>query len=226
MMTVRRGDDRMGGFTLVELLISMAVLSLILIALYSMFASGVGIYTRGDVKSEIQQNSRGAMELMVRDLRLAGFFPEDFPALFPGGAGACPPTPISAATATTITICGDVDRDNSSEQVTYTWVGDTNADGIVDPNENEIRRQVDGAVPAEVLALNMSAFQLSYFDATNTVIAVPVLAANLPNIRRVVITMTGAEPTQQSAAIGGRGGNAFAPVPDYQLITDVRMRNL
>ncbi len=233
----RHGFNRARGFSILEVLVAMAVSSIVLFAIYTTFESGMGTYAKGDFKADIHQNARVAMELMVRDLRLAGFFPEDFPAIIPPApeAPGCvgPPfTGISTATATQITICGDVDRDDSNELVTYTWFGDTNGDTIVDPGENEIRRQVTedvgaGAQPPEVLAFYISGFQFSYFDRLNTEIPAPVGAGNLANIRRVVVSMTGSEPQQQSAAIGGRTPSPFATrVRNYQLLTDVRPRNL
>ncbi|MEE9533972.1 MAG: hypothetical protein V3W06_06110, partial [Acidimicrobiia bacterium] len=57
--------------------------------------------------------------------------------------------------------------------------------------------------------------------------AAPVLGADLANIRRVVVAMTGSEPQQQSAPIGGRTPSAFATrVLNYRLVTDVLPRNL
>ncbi len=230
------------GFTLLEGLISMSIFLLVMFAIYSTFASSAGTFAKGDRKADIHQNTRASTEFMVREIRHAGYFPENFSPLIipPGPAAGCPAIAgISNATPTSITICGDVDGDNGSELVTYTWVGDTNGDGIVDPGENEVRRQVtdDGGLqPADVMALNISAFTLSYIDRANTPInpGVPLGSGNCPDnvtlgcdIARVVITMTGSEPQQQSAAIGGRTKSPFATrVPDYQLMTDVRPRNL
>ncbi len=225
------------GFTLLEGLVSMSIFLLVMFAIYSTFASSAGTFAKGDKKADIHQNARASTEFMVREIRHAGYFPENFSPLIipPGPAAGCPGpfVGISNATATSITICGDVDGDNGSELVTYTWVGDTNGDGIVDPGENEIRRQItdDGGLqPADVMALNISAFTLSYIDPTNTLINPGACTDNTTppcDIARVVITMTGSEPQQQSAAIGGRSTSPFATrVPDYQLMTDVRPRNL
>ncbi len=235
------------GFSLMEVLISMAVFTLVVFAIFSTFESGAGTYAKGDMKADIHQNTRGSMELMVREIRLAGYFPESFPFIMPAGPptgclggliGISSATEIPAVNSTTIqiTICSDIDGDNSSELVTYTWVGDTNGDNVVDPGENEIRRQVTddtGLQPQEVIAFNISQFDLRYFDGSNPVneyippIACADNVAPGCDIRRVRIIMTGAEPAQQSAAIGGRSPSPFATrVRNYQLGTDVRPRNL
>ncbi len=231
------------GFSLMEVLISMSVFTIVMFAVYSTYVSGAGTYAKGDMKADIHQNTRASMELMVREIRLAGYFPENFPFIMPGGPGtpcAGPPfVGISNAQPTTITICSDIDGDNSSELVTYTWVGDTNGDNVVDPGENEIRRQVTddtGLQPQEVIAFNISAFLFSYTDRLNNPInpGVPLGSGNCPDnvtlgcdIGRVIVTMTGSEPVSQSAAIGGRSPSPFATrVRNYQLVTDVRPRNL
>lgn len=233
---------------MLEVLIAMAVSTIVLFAVYTTFASGAGTYAKGDVKADIHQNTRASMDLMVREIRLAGYFPENFTFIMPAGpATGCPlplvgissATEIPAVNPTTIqvTICGDIDGDNSSELVTYTWFGDTDGDNVVDPGENEIRRQVTddtGAQPVEVIAFNISQFDLRYFDGSN-----PANEYNPPigpcadnvtpgcDIRRVLVNMTGSEPVSQSAAIGGRSPSPFATrVRNYQLVTDVRPRNL
>ncbi len=255
-----RYQDRERGFSLLEVLIAMAVSTLVMFAIYTTFVSGAGTYAKGDVKADIHQNSRASMELMVREIRLAGFFPEDFTAFIapvgPGPPiGGCPnplPTPfvgiISATETPTmiqITMCGDIDGDNSSELVVYTWSGDTNGDNVVNLNENEIRRQVTddtGLQPQEVIAFNISQFRLRFFDNSNPPVEIvpPIGPGGLPcadnvapgcDIRRVRITMTGLEPVAQSAAqsavIGGPSPSPFATrVRNYTLVTDFRPRNL
>jgi prepilin-type N-terminal cleavage/methylation domain-containing protein len=212
---VRRQDFNLErGFSLLEVLISSAVMTLVMFAVYSTFASSAGTYAKGDMKADIHQNTRAAMELMVREVRLAGYFPENFTFIMPIGPGtgcAGPPfVGISNAAATTITICSDIDGDNSSEMVVYTWFGDTDGDNIVDPGENEIRRQVTddtGLQPQEVIAFNISVFQLSYLDPTNTLIN-PVPGAGGDNINppgdigRVIVDMTGSVRLSESAPFG------------------------
>ncbi len=259
-----RYQDRERGFSLLEVLIAMAVSTIVMFAIYTTFASGAGTYAKGDVKADIHQNTRGSMDLMVREIRLAGYFPEDFTTIysfppFPAVPGPGPPlggcpnpgapfvgissvTEIPAINPTTIqiTMCGDIDGDNSSELVVYTWSGDIDGDNVVDLNENEIRRQVTddlGLQQQEVIAFNISQFSLRFFDNANPPVEiVPPIGPcgdNVGlgcNIRRVRITMTGSEPVSQSAAqsavSGGRSSPFATRVRNYTLVTDVRPRNL
>jgi prepilin-type N-terminal cleavage/methylation domain-containing protein len=61
------------GFSLVELLIGIALSSLILFGLYGVLSSQERIYSMQDDLSEMQQNLRLAMERITRDLTMAGF---------------------------------------------------------------------------------------------------------------------------------------------------------
>ncbi|MFQ5880897.1 MAG: PilW family protein [Candidatus Methylomirabilales bacterium] len=61
------------GFTLIEVLITSAIFTVVLFGAYLMFDANRLTYARGEVKIDIQQNARIAMESLSRDLRLAGY---------------------------------------------------------------------------------------------------------------------------------------------------------
>jgi len=63
------------GFTLVELLIALVVASLVLAAVYSSLQSQHASYLAQDQVVEMQQNLRAAMNIMGRELRMAGYDP-------------------------------------------------------------------------------------------------------------------------------------------------------
>ncbi len=63
------GDQ--GGFTLVELLVTMAVLGLVLAAVFGVYMTGTTIGLTGENKAEAQQAARAAA-LMEEDVRLLG----------------------------------------------------------------------------------------------------------------------------------------------------------
>jgi prepilin-type N-terminal cleavage/methylation domain-containing protein len=61
------------GFTIIELMVAL-VLSFILIgAVYGTFTSQQKAYTVQDQVAEMQQNARMAMNILVRDIRMAGY---------------------------------------------------------------------------------------------------------------------------------------------------------
>jgi prepilin-type N-terminal cleavage/methylation domain-containing protein len=59
------------GFTLVELLVAMALLGLILAGVFTLQHQGIQSYLTGASRVEVQQNARTALELMVREFRSA-----------------------------------------------------------------------------------------------------------------------------------------------------------
>jgi prepilin-type N-terminal cleavage/methylation domain-containing protein len=66
------------GITLIELLVALAIFGTMIGAIYRVFIAQARAYTVQDQVVEVQQDIRGAMELMLRDLRMAGFQTEAF----------------------------------------------------------------------------------------------------------------------------------------------------
>ena len=64
------------GFTAIELLISLAIMSIALTSIYSMYMSFIRTCTKEGVKIRVQQNVRSGLDMMIRDIRLAGLDPE------------------------------------------------------------------------------------------------------------------------------------------------------
>ncbi len=61
------------GLTLVELLVAFVISSLIVAAIYSFFTAQNKSYIVQDQVVEVQQGIKGAMDLLSRDLRMAGY---------------------------------------------------------------------------------------------------------------------------------------------------------
>ncbi|MFZ0612384.1 MAG: prepilin-type N-terminal cleavage/methylation domain-containing protein [Desulfobacterales bacterium] len=61
------------GFTLIELMIAMAISGLVLAAVYTAFNFQQQTHTGQQLRIEIQQNVRAALTLMQRDIRMAGY---------------------------------------------------------------------------------------------------------------------------------------------------------
>jgi len=57
------------GMTLIELMVTMAVLSIIILGLVVFFSGGVRSWITGQYQLEAQRNARQAMESMVREIR-------------------------------------------------------------------------------------------------------------------------------------------------------------
>jgi type IV pilus assembly protein PilW len=65
------------GFTLVELLIAMTIGLIILTALSSTFLMQRKIYDVQEQVAEMVQTARAAMDMMTREIRMAGYDPTD-----------------------------------------------------------------------------------------------------------------------------------------------------
>ncbi len=61
------------GFTLIELLVAMVLSFIIIGAVYGTFTSQQKTYTVQDQVAEAQQNARMAMNILMRDIRMAGY---------------------------------------------------------------------------------------------------------------------------------------------------------
>ena len=61
------------GVTLIELLVALAIFGIVIGAIYRLFIVQTKAYTVQDQAVEVQQNVRSAMEVLLRDLRMAGY---------------------------------------------------------------------------------------------------------------------------------------------------------
>jgi prepilin-type N-terminal cleavage/methylation domain-containing protein len=66
------------GVTLIELLVVLVICAIVIGGIYKVFIAQTRAYTVQDQVAEVQQDVRGAMEIMVRDIRMAGFQTNSF----------------------------------------------------------------------------------------------------------------------------------------------------
>ena len=71
MYTLKLSKQR--GLTLIELLIAMLIGTLLILGATSMFIANKRVYKEVDYQGRLAENIRFAMEMMTRDLRMAGF---------------------------------------------------------------------------------------------------------------------------------------------------------
>ena len=72
-MTIRNNK---GGFTLVELLIAMAISTVVMTAIYSTYQAQLKSHGTQQKVVEMQQNARAAMFVMEREIKMAGYDPD------------------------------------------------------------------------------------------------------------------------------------------------------
>jgi type IV pilus assembly protein PilW len=188
------------GFSLIELMIVIAILAILFTFIYKGFEQLNRYSTAENVKASTQQSARIGVEMMVQDIRLAGLNP-----LGTAGAG------IVAASPTSFQFTADLNFDgalNSSfENITYDLNG-------TDLRQRNINLSADFEVLLENVTTTVTTPLFTYFDDTGTAIPEADLATRLTDIRTVGITLTVNRPS-------GRDGTV-----SRTYTTQVRCRNL
>jgi len=159
------------AFTLIEVLMAMALVGVVMGAIYSVFVSSNRSYHTQDKVVEAQQGVRVGVDYMVRDVRMAGFDP-----LGSAGAG------IEVATANKLRFTADMNMGNGientdRERMTYMYDG----------ANKRLRRclyEGTGSESWQNLIENVNSLTFTYLDANGAP------TGTLANIRTVEISMT------------------------------------
>jgi type IV pilus assembly protein PilW len=215
------------GFTMVELLVAMAVALLALGAIYSTFLNQHKSYRIQEETAEMQQNLRAAMLYMEREIRMAGCDPA-------GTANAG----IITAKATSIRFTEDVTgntpgsdpdgaADDPNEDITYSLIG-----------TNLVKNTGGGN---QMVAQNIDAIDFVYLDGSSSPNVLNPLGGDVPagnedQIRSLEITIVARTndpllPSSNSIAyLNQRGTEILATKNDNvsrrRLTTWIKFRNL
>lgn len=140
-----------GGFSLVELLVVMAMTGMVMTVVYSMFLTQNKSFTVQEQVAAMQQNLRAAMEMMEKEIRLAGYDPS-------GNANPA----IQTATSTMFQFQWDENEDETitttgDEQITYALSG------------TDLRRGSGTGPTYQMIAENIETLDFVYLDANNAV---------------------------------------------------------
>jgi len=158
------GNSREKGFTIIELLIAMAIGLVVLGALVSTLVLQRRIYDLQEQATAMIQSARAAMDMITREVRMAGYNPEGL--TFDG----------ITYDASQLHIQADLDGDGvlggSNEDVIYTY------DGI----NLQIDRDTGGG--AQPFAENIEPFTFAYLDGSGNA------TVTSSAIRQIRITIT------------------------------------
>ena len=250
--TVRRE----AGFTLVELMIALFISGLVMAALVTIYTAQTRAYSKHDDIADIQQNLRGALAILPREIRLAGCDPEET-----GGPG------ILVATRNQLQFTLDVrgnavnatsadgDTDDTDENIGYTLTArnnttnatedaDSDNNGIIDSGGADwnwginitpaLGRQTGGGGGFQPLADNVEAIEFNYILANGSTTLAPS-GSDLNDIRSVQVSLLArtSNPTPDfvhTASYTTASGAVWTPPQDNfrrrLILTTIHCRNL
>jgi prepilin-type N-terminal cleavage/methylation domain-containing protein len=219
----RSRSRRQGGFTIVEVLVALSIFLLILMGIMQVFEPSNLAYQSSQRKLNVQQNGRVAMDVMVRQIRMAGYFPENIDT----NNANDQQNPIEIATNAALAVAGDLDGTGASNTFFF-CIDSAGLKRVQGP------RGVNGSYLCSggaVLAEGVTSLGFAYYDANNNPVpdpptgpyqldsqavgAAPSFATTTARraVRRVVITLTARESVPNQ------------PAQTYTLTSDVRLRN-
>jgi prepilin-type N-terminal cleavage/methylation domain-containing protein len=163
------------GFTLIEIIIALALVSVLMTAMIALFSTLNQTFTTQSAAAGVQQVVRTGIDIMAQNIRMAGFNPLKLPAV-------------------------GFREDLSSDRIHFTF--DLNEDGTIANDEditfllhdNRLKRKIKGGYRITLIE-NVAALQFSYLNGRNE----PTL--NPGEVKTVIISMTVNEPAGRKQSI-------------------------
>lgn len=193
------------GFTLVELLVSIAVGMVIMLAVYAALQMAQRSSTSVAYKITTQQDVRSVLDLMAMEIRMASYNPSNTSSTWSAASPlACMPNTttapatykgIKSATATGIAVAMDLDSSGvigkvgaDNEYIVYSYNG---ADTITRSVSCGTAEAILGGTGTNTNVRNATAglSLFRYFNRLDVEIPATSLPAQIPNIRRILITI-------------------------------------
>jgi len=195
------------AFTLIELLVSMTISLAVLAAVAKTFTVQTRQNGAEEQMAQMQQNVRGALDLMVREIQMAKYDPAG--TAFPAGTygvtyGASQlevKSDVADGNGTISTATGSV------EDIIYAF----------DSTNLYITRKLGSSGTADILADNITSFTFAYYDSSGAAVT---SAGNSGSIRKITITIA-ARTAKPDPGYTSNGGYRT-----YQVSADITPPNL
>jgi len=189
--------EKRNGFTLIESMVAMFMLSITMAAFYSVYRMQTRSLKGQENRLEAQQTARSALDFMVRELRNARYNPtnkNDLASCGVGGAAGRPGILVAEDDKLHFSYdTGNEDCAGAGENVKY-WLNGNDLIRTTGGNDEEL---TDGNVATNGLTLE-------YFAQGSTIpFTFPLDAADRDSIKRVSITITivSKNPTDESGGV-------------------------
>jgi len=185
--------NREKGFTLIELLIAMALALVIITALSSAFISQRKTYAVQEQVSEMIQNARAAMDMISREVKMAGFAPTGYDNKFEAPGGTSQTSPLMQRRDPAAERFVGIPYDTTQFQI----IADLTGDGVTDDDNEKIvykyydtteypkqlKRKTGDAGTFQPFAENIQSFSFQYLDSGGNT------TSTVGNIRAIEITI-------------------------------------
>ena len=180
------------GFSLIELMVSIAIVGIVLIALATTFERSGKLYTTQNVSAALQEEVRAAVEIMAREIRMAGYDP-----LKSGEFD------IATADTTHLKFTLDLDEDGvvstagfpSCEQLSFRYSASQNGWLQMICGESTGSPDIQSLIGGVFTDTRVTALDFDYKDNQNN------STSFLPEIRGVVVTLTAQAPAGRTGMI-------------------------
>lgn len=226
-MRGERAESNEAGFSLIELILALALTLFVMTAAFTLLAEAFGVRAREDDRTEALSDARRAMHVMSREVASAGYN-------LPTGS-SLPPNGIVAAQSglTSVRILSNHGGPNltqpsdDSEDILYRFTTDptTGRQIILRHDYNDI-----GPQKTSLVVDNVNSLRVRYFDRrveytpancdVNVTTAGVTDSADITRAKYVVMTICVNLPQ-----VGTPGSPSFKPASRVQLTSDVTLRN-
>ena len=196
------------GFSLMELIIGMAILLVMMVGASQLLMNSLHVRTRENQKSDALADAQRALNIMSREIGNSGFG-LDFNGIV---AADCHPTIATDPVTAQIRVRANTSNNNAAisdadEDITFVYQG---------APVNAIVRYDDVTKTRTVLASRIDAMQITYIDAAEgtSTLATPAAVANAVRVR--ITIQVNLLPT---------GNQTAATAPKVLLTSDIALRN-